>query len=576
MRKYIISAIVVLSTFSLLFAGGLVMNTNQSASFMRSLNRNASTDLDAAFFNPAALTLLNDGMHVYLSNQSIFQTRTITNDSPYLNNGTYEGTTDAPLFPNAYFIFKTGKMAFAGGFAPIGGGGSANFDSGLPSFELPLAQTAAALAAAGVTGYSLDAWFEGSSTYLGFQGTVSYQLNDAVSIAVGGRMIQATNEYKGELNDLMVKAGGADLTVGTVLRGVAAQYTAGANGAQAQSDAYQDSADKYTALSAYYAGLATTFSGAADAVSAAMTANSLPGATPLATLEAVLGNNDLSNGLTAAGVDPTGFDLDATVTAYTTLAAQASGGSALAAGGAAQYQYGADAYAHAADSVYAIAAGYTAQAAGADIQTADLAVEAKQTGSAFAPIFGINIKASDKVNIGFRYEGTAKLEMKTDNPEGDPRLAVMAPQFVDGAKFNADMPGMFAAGISYQVMPKLNLQSSFNYYFNSNADWDGKEKHTVGGWEAGLSAHYALTNSLELSCGYLTGDNGAFDSYNSDLSNSLNSSTYAAGFKFALGSKLFVEGGYADTQYVEGTNKAGNETYMKTSKAMAIGVGLSL
>lgn len=562
--------IVVLAMFSLIFAGGLVTNTNQSASFMRSLNRNASTDLDAAFFNPAGLTQLNDGLHIYLSNQSIFQTRTIVSDNALLNDGKYEGETEAPIFPNAYFIMKTGKMAFAGGFAPIGGGGSATFGRGLPSFEEPLAETAAALAAAGVTGYSLDAAFEGSSTYLGVQGTFSYQLNDAVSVAVGGRFIQATNEYTGHLKDLLVATAAGNTTVGTVLRGVSAQYTAGADGAMGTSDAYQDSADKYTGISTYYAGLATAFTDAATTVSGAI-AGGTPGETELSVFEGAIGSTALSAGLTAAGVDPTGYTLDATVAAYTTLATAASGGSAQAAAGAAQYQYGSNAYEHAADSLYLLAAGYDAKATTADVETADLAVEAKQTGTAFAPIFGLNIKASDKINIGFRYEGTAKLEMKTEAKDADPRSP-----YQDGDKSMADMPAMLGVGIAYQVTPKLNAQTSFNYYLNSNADWDGRENSTSGGWEAGVSLHYALTNFLELSGGFLTGDNGAFNSYNSDLSHSLQSNTVAGGFKFALGSLLFVEGGFAKTLYMDGANAAGDETYKKTSDAFAVGVGLSL
>ena len=42
---------------SLLMAGGIVTNTNQSAAYMRTLNRNAVTDVDAAYFNPALTTV---------------------------------------------------------------------------------------------------------------------------------------------------------------------------------------------------------------------------------------------------------------------------------------------------------------------------------------------------------------------------------------------------------------------------------------------------------------------------------------------------------------------------------------
>ncbi|NTV78917.1 MAG: hypothetical protein HGA25_07260, partial [Clostridiales bacterium] len=44
-----------------ILAGGLVTNTNQSAMYTRLQNRNASTDIDAVYFNPAGLTKLGNG-----------------------------------------------------------------------------------------------------------------------------------------------------------------------------------------------------------------------------------------------------------------------------------------------------------------------------------------------------------------------------------------------------------------------------------------------------------------------------------------------------------------------------------
>ena len=56
-----------------LLAGGIVTNTNQSAQFIRTMSRNASTDIDAVYFNPAGLVRMDDGFHFALHNQTIFQ-----------------------------------------------------------------------------------------------------------------------------------------------------------------------------------------------------------------------------------------------------------------------------------------------------------------------------------------------------------------------------------------------------------------------------------------------------------------------------------------------------------------------
>ena len=150
MRKIGTILIIGLLLVGFAFAGGIVHNTNHSADFIRLMNRNASTDVDAVYFNPAGLTYLNDGLHFYLSSQTIYQTRTITSDVPTLVSDTFEGTTFAPVFPNFYFAYKKGDLAIGAGFVPIGGGGSAIFEDGLPSFEAPVSALKGMLAGAGV------------------------------------------------------------------------------------------------------------------------------------------------------------------------------------------------------------------------------------------------------------------------------------------------------------------------------------------------------------------------------------------------------------------------------------------
>ena len=117
------------------------------------LVRDASIGIDAVFYNPAGLTKLKDGWHISINNQSLFQTQTINSTFPYLNDGNYEGTISAPIFPGLYAAYKTGKWAFSVGFNPIGGGGGAEFTRGLPSMEIPVSAAAAGFAGYGVQGY---------------------------------------------------------------------------------------------------------------------------------------------------------------------------------------------------------------------------------------------------------------------------------------------------------------------------------------------------------------------------------------------------------------------------------------
>ena len=530
MRK-LLRVLPILLIVSMAFAGGMVENTNQSAEFTRMLARNASTDLDAVFFNPAGLTKLDNGMHLYLSSQTITQTRTITSDLATLNSDTFEGTTFAPVFPNFYFAYKMDKLVLSAGFTPIGGGGTAEFPDGLPSFETAPSALPTLLAAAGVTGYKLDVAFDGSSTYLGGQASVSYAINDMISVSAGVRYFLATNTYTGHLRDIKVTTANGDFTAGDVMRGVAALYAGAA-----------------TSASGGAASLQPLIDGGAGSVSFANLV--LGGSLPQANVDAI------AAGFAALGVP--GFD----ATTWTPTIAQG-------------------AYNTAAATATATAAGYTAQGLVLDAATADVEVDATQTGSGFAPILGLNISLMDKLNIGLRYEMLAPLLLTNETTVDGSGL------FDDGDETNADMPAMLGIGLSYRIMPSLNIAFDYNMYFNQGVNWDWDNPATTteevaadyvdNGSEIAIGAEFALSQALTLSGGFLMATSGAMDSYQTDLSYSLNSNTIGLGAKYTLNPQMAISLGFSTTSYEEGQNTAvaamtGNETYMKTATVFALGL----
>ena len=185
------------------FAGGMVTNTNQSAAYIRMLARDASTDVDAVFYNPAALTKLADGFYVQLNNQTVIQTRTIENT--YVDQ-TYIGDVFVPVVPTFFAVYKTGNWAFSGGFTVIGGGGSADFATGLPDFESPFKDITQALSAKGIitNDYEVNVAFKGSSVYYGGQAGASYKINDMISVYAGARYVSIANAYEGHIKDVRI------------------------------------------------------------------------------------------------------------------------------------------------------------------------------------------------------------------------------------------------------------------------------------------------------------------------------------------------------------------------------------
>jgi len=207
MKRWIMFPVLFFCGAALVFPS-IITNSNQSAQYFRLLSRNPSTDIDAVYYNPAGLTKLADGWHLSLSNQTIFQEKKTINAFPLLNEHTYTGKTTVPLFPNVYAVYKKGRLALSLGFGPNGGGGSADYKRGLPSFETPIASLPVLLQSMGIptTRYSTDIAFEGSSIFLGLQANASYALSDAISVAAGVRYIQAKNTYEGTISNIRINA----------------------------------------------------------------------------------------------------------------------------------------------------------------------------------------------------------------------------------------------------------------------------------------------------------------------------------------------------------------------------------
>ncbi|MDO9579652.1 MAG: aromatic hydrocarbon degradation protein [Bacteroidales bacterium] len=512
MRKLLTFFAAMLITGSLL-AGGLVTNTNQSAMFTRLQNRNASTGIDAVYFNPAGLTKLGDGFYLSLSNQTIGQTKTIGNNYNYLA-GTSGGTTSrefigdvsAPLFPSVYVAYNTGKLSFSAGFNPIGGGGGAKYDKGLPSFEMGIASIVPMLDNPPnnieTSLYSADIFFEGSSVYFGYQANVGYKINDMLSIAAGVRLVSAANTYNGYLRNISVNPNypnfGAAYTGGMVLA----------------NDFFTSGAATLNGLAAgatsYVAGLQPLIDGGAGTVLLSNgTAVGLT-AVQVGQIQQIIG---------AAGQDPTSMDI---ATAQIVLGASAP--------------------------VFTAKAGSMSAYAGA---TQDIEVDAEESGMGYTPILSVNFSPSDKLNIAVKYEFQTKLELTTkviDNKGGG--------IFTEGKKVVADMPAMLAIGVNYKPMDKLSLAASFNTYFDKNVDYDGSESINTpmidnNFLEYGLGAEYSITEKLRASAGWVATATGVNQAYQNDQRYSTNTNSFGAGFGYRISSMIDLNIGGQYTFYQE-------------------------
>ncbi len=559
MKKKLLVFVGILMFAQIGFSGGLVHNTNQSTAWTRMMMRNASTDLDAVFYNPAGLMKIGDGFHFSINNQSIWQNQTIENSFQYLNNNSYEGTITAPVFPGIYAAWKKGKIAVSVGFNPVGGGGGATFDKGVPLMEVPFSSLVPALSPLGVDGYNMDMSFKGSSVYYGIQAGISYEINENVSVFAGVRYVMAKNTYEGYIKDVTVATPTGNIAPDTYVQGVSDQAAGGAVMAN---------------------GAAEGMKPIIDGGGGAFTLAELEGAGMITAEQRA----QLEGGLTAAGVPQDQVDA--------MNAEQIQG---------AYYQAGAEL-----TTTSQILAG---QAAYLGIITADQDADVVQKGNGITPIIGANISLmEDKLNFGLKYEFQTNMELT--NEVKDNKGFVMGFEdgekvymFKDGDKVNADIPAMLSFGAGYEIIDPLRVQLGLIYYFDKNAGW---AKETVMSTDAngnsisteielidknfveyGLGIEYDITEKFLVSAGVLLARTGVKEEYQSNLSFSLSTNTIGGGVAYKINDKFtaqlggyyvtYLEQTYDKTYALDAENTVNyTEMYDKETFGVSIGIDISL
>lgn len=211
----IVAAIVVLPAL----AGGLMTNTNQSASFLRSLARGTSLDPDAVYHNPAGVVFMENGWHFGLSDQMAIQTRTIdATFAPFAMNAanpgqmtkSYKGEVFSPLVPSFHLAWKKNRWAVMFGMGVNGGGGSLEFADGLGSFERQFAVLPAGISQLGqqfglsANQYAMDMYLKGNSMTLAFNLGAAVRLTDWLSLSAMVRYSSTSNGYEGYMKNIQV------------------------------------------------------------------------------------------------------------------------------------------------------------------------------------------------------------------------------------------------------------------------------------------------------------------------------------------------------------------------------------
>jgi len=197
-----------LATTATVHAGGLMTNTNYHIAFDRMFARGASTEIDAAYSNPAGLAWGHEGFQFSLNFQKPWQYRNIELTTT-AGSHTYEGKASAPVVPALFASYKKDRWALSTMIGIVGSGGFVEYNEGVPMFNALLGGTITTLtqglyeatqgATNVVTPDQYDAEMKGKQYIYGGQLNFTYKIVDCLSAAVGIRANYYDGYYRGHV-----------------------------------------------------------------------------------------------------------------------------------------------------------------------------------------------------------------------------------------------------------------------------------------------------------------------------------------------------------------------------------------
>ena len=486
-------------------AGGLLTNTNQNIAFNRNFARVGAIGIDGVYFNPAGVAFLDQGFHLSLNFQNVYQTRQITSafsvpafaNTPYeypftLNGGDktdgskfYEGKASVPILPSFQVAYNKDKWSFQAGFGLTGGGGKASFNEGLPSFErqiailpalinqqLPTFSTLLGQQETPATSYSMQSYMSGHQYNFGLQLGVAYKINENLSVFGGARFNYIYNKYEGNITNISADVNGNSQNLYEYFGSKAKLLTEKAAALQAQAVAAKTQADAYQAQ-----------------------AN--------------------------AATDPTAkAQLQAAANQYAAGAQQASAGAKMVSAGADKLNSSKE-------------------------LVKDRYVEVSQRGWGITPILGIDYRTG-KWNFAARYEFTTKFNIENNTKRDDTQ------KYENGVNTPNDIPGILALGAQYEVLKNLRVMAGYNHYFDKDARMDHNKqrflKHNTQEFLAGVE--WDINPSVTVSAGgqrtlYGLGDG----KYLTDLSFVTSSYSFGVGAKIKVAKNAHLNVAYFFTNY---------------------------
>ncbi len=214
MKKKILLAVLVTVCMSVdAVAGGLLTNSNQSASFLRNPSRDAVIDIDGMYVNPAGVVFMQKGWHFGLTGMNAHQSRDIeTTFAPlamnyeHLGNPThlYKGNALAPVAPCLQAAYVADRWTAGLNFAFGSGGGNCEYPDAVADLEGAYALLMKSTLGANMDAYSMDSYLKGGVYHYCISLGGAYKVLDNLSVGGGLRGVIVRNNYEGYLRNIQI------------------------------------------------------------------------------------------------------------------------------------------------------------------------------------------------------------------------------------------------------------------------------------------------------------------------------------------------------------------------------------
>ncbi len=128
-------------------------------------------------------------------------------------------------------------------------------------------------------------------------------------------------------------------------------------------------------------------------------------------------------------------------------------------------------------------------------------------------IFGVHAKPIEGLDLALQYKTITKMDVEFKSMEGDLASTLLSGA-TEGDSYYNDMPAELNFGAGYRVIEPLYINTSFNYYFNKQADIsnalakDSKMDYD-NSWELGCGADWTINEKVLASAGFMYSNQGS-------------------------------------------------------------------